>query len=71
MQTRMQDWRVRVDRAEGAVEIGVVRETSESLARCAALSRYGVSEEEVAVAGVRPRGAAIYPDESFEVVRML
>lgn len=66
----MKDWRVLVDRDGGSVDIGKVSETDESLARCAALWRYGVSEEEVAVGGVRPRGARIYPDEDFEVLPM-
>lgn len=63
----MKDWRVRVVRDGGAVEIGKVSETTVALARCAALSRYGVSEDELAVGEVRPRNASIYPDEDFEV----
>lgn len=63
----MKDWLVRVDREGGAVEIGQVSETKESLARCAALSRYGVSADDLTIGGVHPRGAAIYPDEGFEV----
>ncbi len=63
----MKDWLVRVGREGGFVEIGQVSETSEPLARCAALSRYGVTEDELTTGGVRPRGAAITPDEDFEV----
>lgn len=63
----MKDWLVRVCREGRFVEIGQVSETSESLARCAALSRYGVTEDDIATGGVRARGAAIYPDEDFEV----
>ncbi|MFT3815578.1 MAG: hypothetical protein QM740_19780 [Acidovorax sp.] len=63
----MKDWRVRVVRNGGAVDIGKVSETTETLARCAALSRYGVSEDELAMGEVRARGASIYPDEDFEV----
>jgi len=66
----MKDWRVLVDRDGGAVDIGKVSETNESHARCAALWRYGVSEDELAVGEVRPRGARIYPDEDFEVLPM-
>lgn len=66
----MRDWWVRVVRENGALDIGRVSETTESLARCAALSRYGVSDEELALGEVRPRGALIYPDEDFEVVPM-
>ena len=63
----MKDWLVRVAREGSFVEIGQVSETSEPLARCAALSRYAVTEDDIAAGGVRPRGAAIYPDEDFEV----
>ncbi|WP_406625404.1 hypothetical protein [Acidovorax sp. SDU_ACID1] len=63
----MKQWNVRVERGGEAVHIGQVAETTEALARCAALSRYGVSEDEVEAGGVRPRGEAIYPDEAFEV----
>ena len=38
-----------------------------ALARCAALSLYGVTEDEVDAGEVRERGAFIYPDEDFEV----
>lgn len=67
MHMRMRDWLVRVAREGDFVEVGQVSETSEPLARCAALSRYGVTEDELAAGGVRLRGAAIYPDEDFEV----
>ncbi|AEF88849.1 hypothetical protein DelCs14_1826 [Delftia sp. Cs1-4] len=66
----IKDWRVRVARDGGMVDLGKVSEASESLARCAALSRYGVSDEELALGEVRPRGASIYPDEDFEVSPM-
>lgn len=66
----MKDWHVRVLREGGAVNIGKVSETTETLARCAALSRYGVGDDELAFGEVRPRGASIYPDEDFEVLPM-
>jgi hypothetical protein len=50
-----------------------VTESTETLARCAVLSQYGVSEDEV-VEMVRSdlpgRGLAIYPDNDFEVSPM-
>lgn len=64
----MKDWWVRVIREGGAVTIGKVSETTEVLARCAALSRYGVSEDELDSGEVRSRGGSIYPDEEFEVL---
>lgn len=66
----MKPWNVRVMRNGQAVHIGQVAESSETLARCAALSRYGLSEDEAEEndwghAGLR--GAAIYPDKEFYV----
>lgn len=63
----MKTWNARVLRDGQAIHIGQVDETSETLARCAALSRFGVAEDEVEAGGVRPRGAAIYPDDDFDV----
>ncbi|GAO20230.1 hypothetical protein ALISP_0050 [Alicycliphilus sp. B1] len=60
-------WNVRVMREGRAQHIGQVTEDSEALARCAALSLYGVTEDEVDAGEVRVRGAPIYPDEDFEV----
>lgn len=60
-------WNVRVIRDGHVVHIGQVAESNEALARCAALSSYGVSEDEVEAGEVRERGMAIYPDEDFEV----
>lgn len=61
------DWQVRVHRGTVSVELGTVTETTEALARCAALSRFGVEEEELEAAGIRLRREAIYPDEDFDV----
>ena len=66
----MKRWNVRVMRSGHAVHIGQVAESTETLARCAALSRYGSSEDEVEEmehGRTGPRGAAIYPDEEFDV----
>ncbi|MDF3831427.1 hypothetical protein P3W85_00395 [Cupriavidus basilensis] len=60
-------WNVRVYRDGSVSELGQVTETRESLAHCAALSRFGISEEDLAVGQVLVRGAAIYPDEEFDV----
>lgn len=66
----MKPWNVRVMRNGQAVHVGQVAESTETLARCAALSRYGLSEdeaEEVERGHAGPRGAAIYSDEEFDV----
>ena len=58
-------WNVRVHRAgEPSIELGQVNESTEELARCAALSKYGISEEE-AEEGTMRRG--IYPADDFDV----
>lgn len=66
----MKPWNVRVMRDGLAVHIVQVAESSETLARCFALSRYGLSEDEAEEndwghAGLR--GVAIYTDEKFDV----
>ena len=63
----MKQWNVLVCRDGHMVVIGQVAEQSEALARCAALSRFGVCEDEVANGEVRSPGSAIYPDEDFDV----
>lgn len=63
----MTRWNVRVMREGQAIHIGQVAESTETLARCAALSHYGLSEDEVDTGGSRLRTAVIYPDEDFEV----
>lgn len=64
MQERMRAWNVRVHRAVGAIELGQVHETNEELARCAALSKFGVNEEEADEGELR---TGIYPDDDFDV----
>lgn len=66
----MRQWNVRVMRNGHAAHIGQVAESTETLARCAALSRYGLSEDEAEEMAQDPngqRGLAIYPDEAFDV----
>lgn len=63
----MKDWNVWVCRNGGHRVIGKVSEQSERLARCAALSRFGVSEEEMAEKLYPPDVDHIYPDEEFEM----
>ena len=66
----MKQWNVRVMRRGQSVHIGRVAESTETLARCAALSRYGVSEDEVEEmkrGRTDPGSAVIYPDEEFDV----
>lgn len=61
-------WRVCVVRDGDMVELGQVTESSEPSARRIAVQRFGIADYQVEVEGVRPRGAAIYPDEHFEVL---
>lgn len=66
----IKQWNVRVMRNGHAVHIGQVPESTETMARCAALSTYGLSEdeaEEMEQDRTGLRGPAIYPDEEFDV----
>ncbi len=63
----MKDWNVWVCRNGCHRVIGKVSEQSKRLARCAALSRFGVSEEEMAEKPYPPDADHIYPDEEFEM----
>jgi hypothetical protein len=63
----MRRWNVRVMRDGHAIHIGRVAESTEVLARCAALSCFGITEEDIEAEEGCPRHAAIYPDEDFEV----
>lgn len=47
--------------------IGEVNESSEGMARCAALSLFGVGADEIDTGEAPSRGMAIYPDDNFEV----
>lgn len=63
----MRTWNVRVRRNEREVTLGQVHERNEELARCAALSRFGVSEDELLSSEARDGGEVILPDDEFEV----
>lgn len=64
----MQEWNVIC----GGRRIGTVFETREPLARCAALSKYGASEDEYAAMGANEKSAfgavGIPPDAEFQVI---
>ncbi len=63
----MKDWNVRVFREGRPVMLGQVSERNEALARCAALYKFGVGDDEL-VAGEGGRdGMAIRADDDFEV----
>lgn len=61
---KMHTWNVRVQRNGTTVELGQVHEATEELARCAALSKFGITEEE-AEEGTNRKG--IYPCDDFDV----
>lgn len=42
----MKTWNVRVHVSGGSVELGQVHETTETLARCAALSKFGIHPDD-------------------------
>ena len=63
----MKDWNVRVFREGGPVMLGQVSERNEALARCAALHKFGVSDDELAMRERGREGLAIRPDDDFEV----
>lgn len=63
----LKKWNVYVNREGRSLYLGEVSERSEALARCAALSRFGVSEDEIDAGEAPPCGVAIYPDDNFEV----
>lgn len=63
----LRKWNVHVIREGWSHYIGEVNESSEEMARCAALSRFGVGEDEIEAGEAAPRHVAIYPDDDFEV----
>lgn len=63
----MKDWNVRVFREGRPVMLGQVSERNEALARCAALYKFGVSDDELAAGEGDKNGTAICPDDDFEV----
>ena len=64
----MKTWNVRVRRNGRDLTLGQVHERNEELARCAALSRFGVSEDELAGGEARDGAEAIFPYDAFEVL---
>ena len=64
----MKSWNVRVRRNGRDLTLGQVHELNEALARCAALSRFGVGEDELASGEARDGAKAIFPDDDFEVL---
>ncbi len=64
-------WNVRVMRGGQAVDLGQVQESTIEAARCAALSKFCVTEDEIAVAFYTPGQLArmIGPGGEFEVSR--
>lgn len=42
----MKTWNVRVHAATGSIELGQVHESSQELARCAALSKFGIHPDD-------------------------
>ncbi|ART57095.1 hypothetical protein CBP36_19515 (plasmid) [Acidovorax carolinensis] len=57
------NWNVRVHLKTGSVHLGQVGEENEALARCAALSKFGIPEDEDA----DPNRRGIRDDDEFDV----
>lgn len=60
-------WNVCVMRQGLALRLEQVAESSELLALCASLSRYGLTDEKLADALCKPDACVIFPDEDFDV----
>lgn len=56
-------WNVRVHLKTGPVSLGQVREENEELARCAALSKFGINEDE----DTDPNRRGIRAEDEFDV----
>ncbi len=63
----MKDWNVRVFREGRPVMLGQVSESKETLARCAALHKFGLGDDDLAMGEGGRDGMAIRPDDDFEV----
>lgn len=59
----MTTWNVRVHLNTGSVHLGQVGEENEELARCAALSKFGIPEDE----DTEPVARGIRADDEFDV----
>lgn len=62
-------WNVHVQKGPSSIYLGQVYEKNEELARCAALSRFGIAEDEPEAKGLS--AARIKPDDEFSVTRAL
>lgn len=60
-------WDVHVVRDDQSIHIGRVEEPTLEAARIAALSEFGVEQDDLEAGEIRPKGPHIYPDECFEV----
>ena len=56
-------WNVRVHTRQGSVSLGQVGEENEELARCAALSKFGIAEDD----DTDPTKKGIRFDDDFDV----
>jgi hypothetical protein len=59
----MKTWNVRVHTKGGSIELGQVHETNEELARCAALSKFNIPEDE----DTDPNRRGIRLEDDFDV----
>lgn len=59
----LKKWNVRVHLKSGSVQLGQVGEENEELARCAALSKFGIPEDE----DTDPNRRGIRVDDDFDV----
>jgi hypothetical protein len=60
-------WSVYVRREGRSQYVGEVSERDEALARCAALSKYCVGDDEIAAGEGSSPDRAVYPDDEFDV----
>ena len=58
----LKNWNVRVHLKTGSVNLGQVGEDSEELARCAALSKFGIHQDDDT-----PTARGIRADDEFDV----
>lgn len=59
----MKTWNVRVHTGRGSIGLGQVHETNEELARCAALSKFSIPEDE----DTDPTHQGIRLEDDFDV----
>lgn len=61
----MKRWNVRVHHNGQATYLGQVTESNEELARCAAISAFGITDEDIAHGA--PRATGIHSEDEFDV----